>query len=757
MTTLRSFNPYRVIRHFALATIALLSLIAMRGGADAAELAEQAHSLRVVPADVAYYSSSLRLKEQLDAFLNSNAYARLMEIQLVQFAKGLIQTQWQQASLPAVQEFRDYVESDEGQEVIEVLKEMFADEIFVYGGNDLTDWLQLFAELNGIQQRVRLEASTSDEDFQQLLKKRMLRIFEERADGLDAPTIVAGFRINDADKARQQLDTVQGHLRQLLDDKQPELSANLQRDQIAGNEFLTLRLDGSMIPWDQVREEIDDADAEDFEKWRELISKKTIALALGVIENVVLISVGESTDHLENFGKGPFLADHEALKRLAKHSDERVISISYLSAEFAKNLSSPQKTLNDLANSLDQALVEAEIEEPLRKKLIEDIQSLDLAKYMPVPGETSSIAFITDRGYEAFRYQTGTQPLLDSSKPLEILDHIGGSPLMCVASRSNDTVEDYDRATAWLKKTAGHVEEIAKSKSKPEDWDTYLEYRDRVIALLNRLDAANRNLVYPALSKSEAAIVLDASAESKQWTTHAPESPTALPMLEFGIVMSVSDAEHLRKAVNEYVEVFRDGIALAREINPDSLPDFEIPEAEERNAEGGGKLYVYPLPDPWGIDEQLAPTAGLTESTAVLSTMPATAERLLQATPQKIDTSLDLTRPAAAVVHIKFADLLTKIRPWIDYGLAVGMGTLKNEEPEDDGDENDESGSADDEEAEVPAQAAQVAFQVGIFMPQVYQLFDVLSAFRSVTMITYEEDGVWVTHSETNIQDLEED
>jgi hypothetical protein len=744
------------MRHVCVAILTLVLLLSFRHSAIAAELAEQAKSLRMVPADVAFYSSSLRLKEQFEAFRESNAYARLMQIPMIQFVKGQIETQWQLAALPGVQEFKDYVESEEGQEVAAVLGEMFSDEAFLYGGSEITQWLQVVMELNGIQRNARLESNADDVDPQKMFANRLLEVFEERADDFSVPTLVLGFRVQDSDKAKAQLDTVQGHLRTLLDDKQPELSAHLQREQIAEHEFLTLRLDGSMIPWEKLREDVDEEDVEYFDRIRDLVNEKTVAVALGVVGENVLISIGESTEHLEKLGDGPFLADHEAIKRLAKHADERVASISYMSQDLAKNLSSPKKTVDDLANTIDQALEEAEVDDEQRKKLVDDIQSLDLSKYMPTPGETSAIVFLTDRGYEGFQYQTGTRPMMNSSKPLEILNHIGGSPLMCFASRTNDTVKDYNEAIEWLEKTAQHVEEIAESKSDAEDWAEYLKHRGSVIELLGRLDDANREHIYPALTGTEAAFVIDATAESQQWTRQAPKSPTALPMLEFGLVTTVKDADHLRQGIDAYGEVLRDGIELLREIKPDALPGFEIPEPDERETEGGGKLYVYSLPEAWGIDEQVAPSAGLTESTATLSIMPATAERLLQSTPQTIDTSLDLTRPAATVVHFKFAELISKIRPWIDYGLAVGTGTLKNEEPKDEESDERENG-ADEAEEEEPAQTSPLAFQLGFFMPQVYQLLDVLSAFRSVTLITYEDDGVWVTHSETHIEDLKED
>ena len=89
----------------------MLGLATLGRQTRAADLAEQAHSLRSVPADAAYYSASLRLKEQLDIFLESKAYAKLLQIPLIQFAKMTVESQWQQSPLPGVKEFREYFES----------------------------------------------------------------------------------------------------------------------------------------------------------------------------------------------------------------------------------------------------------------------------------------------------------------------------------------------------------------------------------------------------------------------------------------------------------------------------------------------------------------------------------------------------------------------------------------------------------------------------------------------------------------------
>ena len=71
-------------------------------------------------------------------------------------------------------------------------------------------------------------------------------MFEERADEIAVPTMVFGFRIEDADLPRRVSWMKFNLPAQPFRRARPELSAHLQRDQIA---VLTLRLDGSMIPW----------------------------------------------------------------------------------------------------------------------------------------------------------------------------------------------------------------------------------------------------------------------------------------------------------------------------------------------------------------------------------------------------------------------------------------------------------------------------------------------------------------------------
>ncbi len=726
------------------ALLSLLTLafaIACRPDARAAELAEHAHSLGVAPADAAFYSASLRLKEQLDIFLESKAYARLMEIPIIQIAKMQVMFQWQQSTEPAVAEVRNYVQSPEGQEAVAVLKEMFSDEIFLYAGSNISEWIKLLTQASSMDRAARMQAKAEGEDPAKGAPGRFFKSLSERiSSGMTVPTMVVGFRIKDAERAKRELNEVHSLVRNLLDEHKPELSAHLQRDQIAGHEFLTLRVDGSMIPWDRIRQEAEDEAQVD--EWRELLSDKTLAIALGVVDEFVLLSVGDSTDHLETFGQGQSLADQPAIQRLAKHADQRLVSIAYVSESLAKSMGSAEQTVEELAGAADEILQQAEVDDEQRQELIEDIRALDLSKYMPKPGHVATVAFLTPRGYEGFQYNAGTRPMMDSSKPLSILNHVGGNPMLLVATRSNDTVEDYDEAIAWLRQTAQHVEQIVETKADPEDWARYMQYRDRGIELLRRINNANREHLYPAFADNQGAVVLDVAAQSKQWVDQMPESPKPLPMLELGVVASVSDPDHLRQGAREYLAVLRDAIALMREINPDEVPDFELPRPNKRELAGGGTLYAFPLPEEWGVDSQISANAGMTDAVAVASTLPGTTERLLAATPIAADTTLDFNRPAAMVVHFEFRKMIDAVRPWINYGLDVAMGKLKTNDDEDEPEENG------------PAEQSPMMIQLGFIVPQIEQFLNVATALRSASSVTYEEEGLWVTHSETHFEDL---
>ena len=346
---------------------------------------------------------------------------------------------------------------------------MFSDEIFVYGGNDIAESLELFMELNSIQQTAGMEAAASGEEPGDVMAQAVREIFESMPTTSQCPRWCSASASKMPSGPSGSWTRCIRCLRNLLDEQQPELSAHLQRDQIAGHEFLTLRLDGSMIPWDELREDSrGSAIASSSTSGASSSARKRWPWRWALSTSSCCLSIGESTDHLEKIGEGPFLAEHAAIKRLEKHADQRVVSITYVSKALgAKPELAARKRVEDLA---DYRRTGAGASRSRRRAAQADSSTTfarsNCRNTCRSRATRRRSRFSPTAATKAFQYQTGKRPMMDSSKPLTILSHVGGSPLLFVASRSKDTVDDYDEAVAWLKQTAEHVEKIAESKSR---------------------------------------------------------------------------------------------------------------------------------------------------------------------------------------------------------------------------------------------------------------------------------------------------
>jgi hypothetical protein len=253
--------------------------------------------------------------------------------------------------------------------------------------------------------------------------------------------------------------------------------------------------------------------------------------------------------------------------------------------------------------------------------------------------------------------------------------------------------------------------------------------------LLKRLDETTREHLVPALKDGQSAVVFDADIKSKKWHEEMPESFTELPMLEFALVMGVSDAEEFKQAMREYLAIARDAVEAIREADPDSIPeDYDIPEPKS-NSTSDGTIYSWEFKE-LGVDEQIALCGAIGDHVAAFATSSALAERVLAENPlEAAEESLsEEDEPRALVAGINFAELIDAASPWIEYAIrasAVEESQLA-EDPDDD-----------------PSQVKDIYSQVSTGL-------EILKCFRGAWSETREEDDVWVTHTVTVFEDLEE-
>src|SRR5262249_46347699 len=164
-----------------------------------------------------------------------------------------------------------------------------------------------------------------------------------------------------------------------------------------------------------------------------------------------------------------------------------------------------------------------------------------------------------------------------------------------------------------------------------------------------------------------------------QWHKAMPATEKAMPMLELAIVMSVKDPELLKKAATEYRNIFNELFVGLRGIVPESekMPEIKIPEAQTEKVKAG-TLYSIPLPSEAQVDPQVMPTAGLSDKVCALTLTKAHAERLLTATPLKLDGGplADPKRKLAKAVYMSCPAFIDLAEPWIEFGVKASAGNL---------------------------------------------------------------------------------
>lgn len=712
------------LRHHWSAAIAAAVLWLGGSAVDAAEPAPSETALSLVPADAEAYGSNLRMGETITMIAQSNTWKSIWNHPFAGLAKQQFQaevtkegSEWEQ--------FLAFFQKPENSEIPALVGDALSHEIISYAGPGTGDFLSLIQEVigaarygPGIQQAVG--GGDNDDANRERIRFALLALAEDPA-RVQTPEFVFGFKVSNPDAVTKQLARLDTEIKAQIA-KKPQIGEYYKKVTIDGDEFLTLAANGSMIPWDQANLAQFEAEDGEFDELQKRLKELKFTIAIGVRKGFLLISIGDTAEHLAKFGgPGPKLASVPELKALDKFADRKVISISYTSKTILEKISTNQDDIAGIGELVKTLLVSAELPDALEGKITADLDGLLKAASGQIvpPGAYTNISLRTAHGWETFTYDYTASPN-PPAKPLTILEHVGGKPLFLAAGRSNTTVKDYREIAHWLGVFGGHVEEVIAVKAP--DADKALDiYRDDFKPLLMELGRILETLWLPALDDGQMAIVLDAKWTSRQWHAAAPPSETALPLPEIGFILGVSDADKFVEAMKEYRGLANKVIATARKHDQSGeIPEFEIPPPTVET-DANIRYAFYPIPREWGIDEQFQPTGGLTSTMATLTLSKGHAKRLLTKTPLAIPTApfADRSRPLESVSHFDWAGWVDAISAWSGYGMAIG-------------------GVPPDDPTSGMAQ----------------QVMDVLRVFQGYSSVTYREVAVTVTHSECVFRDL---
>lgn len=683
-----------------LVTVAAISVSSSRVSAQLPK------SLDTVPADVSFYSSSLRLREQFDAFVNSNAYAKLKEMPVVQMGLGFIEQQWNDPTVGG--QFQEMLKQPENKQLVDLLIDGVSHEVFIYGDEGFADLFELYAGIN--------QAQMASIGNPQAMPMKMMEVLNKYLDDAEVPTMVIGLRITEKDPALAQLARLEQMAGFMLG-QQPGLAERFSRKPIAGGDFLTLQLDGSLIPWDQIPPNV----LSQFDGLQDKVTKMTLSISLGVKDDYVILSIAADNKHLETLGQGELLANRKEMAPLKKHAQKRLTSVGYVSESFMAKANTAKQQIDQLTGMAEQFLPFAGLDPQLQAELVKDLKALgeDIKKAIPQSGAVSGFSFLSDRGTEGFSYNWGENKSLDGSKPLSILDHVGGDPLLVFAARGKYSPESYDTFAKWVERIYYYGDKIGAEQFGEEERALYEKVRDDLLPLAKQLDQVTREKLIPAFKDGQGAFVFDAKTKSANLHAMLPPAPEPLPIPEVGLVYGVSDAGLLKEAASSYYEIAQKVVDVLHQAEPNSIPEIKIPPPESRDFPGG-TIYYYRLPAQAGLDKQIAPNAGLSDTTLVLSLVPKMTVRLIGNKPLQATGPLaNRNRPLAAAFNFNVSGFLDAVAPWVDYGIAVS------------GEEVDTS-----------------------ITDQIATGIEVAKCLRGASGVTYQEGGAWVTHYEIRYQDL---
>ena len=719
----------RVGRRLCLALLASLPLVGAARGADALE-----GGVSMIPKDAAFVSATLRLQEQIDLVLRSNAVAAIRKLPGVIQALEQYEEQKLQPGSP-LSMLDTYLQLPENQQAVELLRDMVSTDTFLYGEPSCITFLELIQKVQQAQNAAtilqmsrggvpggievdrrfeldRIEMDDDDDDDgssldrglkivpvrrqvaeidelelntagsgEQLTARMVLQALADNAEKIVVPDLVWGFKTGKPEVATSQIKRIEVLLK-LLTQTNPAFGNALERRSIAGGEVVTLTIDGGLVPWGQMLREQAGIEDGDLDKIRRQLGGLDLVIVIGLIGDRVILSIGDSADHLEKLvvDGGDGLASTKPFEPLGEHRNERITGISYVSEALARAAAPSAADLEQLAALADTVADSAGLPDGAAREAREMLGKMAAGykRRLPIPGPALGYSFLTDKGYEGYSWNWTRNGVLDSSKPLDLLGHTGGSPLLSIVTRAKTPPDQFDDFVDWGRMALAFFRKNILIKADEDDRERFEQAGRQLEPLADRLMTTLQTKIFPALADGQSAFVLDGKDKAAQLQRLMPASVEPLPIVAPAIAVKLDDPKLFREGLSDLFALADDVVEEIRALNPDSLPDgYRIPEPSKSKVDGGA-LWTFALPNA-GLDDQIEPTIGIGEDVAVFSLLPKQASRMLLRTPQETGAALSrFGEPLGVAAAADGPGLIDLVEPWVEYAVRVGVLQQRN-------------------------------------------------------------------------------
>ncbi len=660
-------------RPFACVAAALLAT--SLPAASAADIADT--GLSMIPADAAFVSSSLRLREQYDAIVGSNAFASIKKLPAVKKFFDSLEEQREQPGSP-LSIVDTFMQLPENQQAIDLLADMVATDTFVYGEPSWIKVVTLFKKVQQAQQAANIlrmaegDASFGTDFGNEFATRLMLKTIADNKDLIVIPDLVWGFRTTMGEAAVTQLKRLEVLL-QLATQANPDLADALERRTIAGGEFVTFTFkpDYSLLRQQMVVDEESEADVDAI---FEALGGIEVVVAIGTVGDRVILSLGDSTDHLEKlvvsgggFEKG--LLGTKPLTPLKDHQDKPITAFSSVSEAMMEVLAPSTAEIDQLASLTDRIAEQADLSDEAAADARDMLQTISAgyAKWLPTPGPWMAYSFLAEQGYEGYAWDWSRNGPLDGSKRLDLLEHVGGAPLAAAALRLRNDAYQFDDVVAWADMLRGFAVKHLLPRADEDVQEKVAAFEQHLLPLGQKFVDIVRRTFRPAMAGGQIGFVIDGKSKTSRLQQALPQAEAPLPLLEPAIVIGLDDPALFREGMNDFFALSDELVDAVRAMSPEAVPsDYRIADPRKEEV-AGGNVWSWPL-EKTGLDEQVQPAIALGKDAAVLSLVPKQAGRLIVETP--LTTGATLTKfeePLAGAATLDVAGLIEALEPWVIY------------------------------------------------------------------------------------------
>jgi hypothetical protein len=678
-------------------------------GLPAASVADVAATgLSMIPADAAFVSSSLRLREQYDAIVSSNAFASLRKLPAVKKFFDSLEEQRAQPGSP-LSIVDTFMQLPENQQAVDLLTDMVATDTFVYGEPSWTKPIALLKKVQQAQQAANilgmaggdgllggfdiLEALPGGDDDaaagpvrvqpvrlqmvrtdfgNELASRLILKTIADNKDLIVIPDLVWGFRTTMGAAAVTQLKRLEVLL-QLATQANPDLADALERRTIAGGEFVTFTFkpDYSLLQQQWV---VDEDSEDDVDAIFTALGSIEVVVAIGTVGDRVILSLGDSTDHLEklvtaNSGFGKGLVGTKPLLPLKDHRDKSITAVSYVSQEMMQVLAPSTAEIDQLATLTDRIAEQADLSAEAAADAAETLRTISTQyrKWLPTPGPWMAYSFISEQGYEGYAWDWSRNGPLDGSKRLDLLEHVGGAPLAAAALRVRTDAYRFDDVVAWADMLRGFATKHLVPQADDDVQERVAAFERHLLPLGQKFVDIVRRTFRPAMAGGQIGFVIDGKSRTNRLQQALPQAEAPLPLVEPAIVIGLDDPALFREGMNDLFALSDELVDAVRAMSPEAVPsDYRIADPRKEEV-AGGNVWSWSL-EKTGLDEQVQPAIALGKDTAVLSLVPKQAGRLIVETP--LTTGAQLTKfeePLAGAATLDVAGLIEALEPWVIY------------------------------------------------------------------------------------------